>query len=120
MVDFDLARFFHLLAKVVDEQTKQFTLLLLHQRVANFVFLLGEFIRRGFLLFQDLEYRAGGAAIDGPADLARFQGEGDRGRSSHGSHIRHLTVRQNEVARLERGAQFLGSLLQVVFRLSPV
>src|SRR5437868_7113275 len=37
-------------------------------------------------------------SIDGPADLARFQGEGDRGRSSHGSDRKSTRLNSSHVS----------------------
>src|SRR5438128_10338399 len=83
LVDFYLAGLLHLLAQVGDEQAKQLVLLLLQQRISNFVFLGCEVGVRGLLLLEHLEDRTIRSAVDRTADLALFQAEGCRWRTGH-------------------------------------
>ncbi len=60
LVDLDLAGFFHLLAEIRDEQTKQFLLLILAQRIPDLVLLGSVILIAGNLSLQHREHHSAG------------------------------------------------------------
>src|SRR6266576_1652893 len=52
LVDLDLPRLLHLLAKIHKEQSEQVLLLVAHERFSNLILLGGEILLRGLLFFE--------------------------------------------------------------------
>src|SRR5260370_37137933 len=120
LVDLDLARFLHLIAQVGHKQSEQLLLLPLDQRVSNLIALRGEVSVRWRLNLKHGNDDSIGAAVDGPADVARLHAECNRSLSGHRADIGNLSIGQYKVAGLHRYAQFCCRLLQIVRSLGAV
>src|SRR6266849_8238850 len=106
LVDLDLSGLLHLLAQVDDKQAEKLLLLVLQKQIAGLIFLRGKILRSRSLLLQEGQNRAGGAVVDGAADLARLHTEGNGSAPGHGADVGDLPVGQHEIAGLNGGAEF--------------
>src|ERR1700722_10079289 len=114
LVDLDLPRLLHLVAKARNEKAEKFLLLALQQRVADLIALGGIIGVGGLVILQQRKDHAVRAAGDGTADVSGLHRKGDCSLAAHRSQIRNLTVGQNRVAGLHGGAQFLGGAFQIM------
>ena len=109
-----------LISIVVPTHNESGNVQVLHQRIANLIFLGGELRVGRRLLVQNRQDCTRITAIDGTADVARFEAESRGCGSRHGTNIRHLSIGFHEIAGLHGCAQLFSGLLQVVIRLGSI
>src|SRR5215470_1985486 len=78
LVDLDLARLFHLLAKVGQEHSEKILLLCPQKSIANLILLRGKVLIGRILLLQNRQHNPVIPGRDGSADFAGLHGKRDR------------------------------------------